>query len=483
MKNLLRTKIIATIGPASNTEKKIVELINAGARAFRINTSHGKKEDHLEIIKIIRKISEQETLYIPIILDLQGPKIRVGILKEPLNLIEGENITIKPCMEQERDKFIPVDYCNITQDLKEGDIILLDDGKIELKTIKVEPEKIETIVVDGGVLTSRKGVNIPSAKINIPSITPRDIEFIEFATENSLDCIALSFVRKKEDILEAKEQIKLTGGDIPVIAKIEKPEAVDNLEEITTVSDGILIARGDLGIEISPERVPVVQKHIIKKVNSMGKEVITATQMLESMIKEPIPTRAEASDVANAIIDGTDALLLTGETAVGQFPVKTVKIMRLIAENVESSDLYKHNSYESKENGLCNMDSQSIAKAVIGMLDELKINAIVAFTRSGFTGRLISKAKPSVPVISISDKKEVCKKLNLFWGVFPHYMELSPNFTEDFLRKTDDFLIKNTFLEKGDKVLITGGMPCLATGTTNFIRIHEIGTLFQNYTN
>ncbi len=477
MKNLLRTKIIATIGPASDTEEKITELINAGARAFRINTSHAKQEDHLKILKKIRKQARQLNLYIPVILDLQGPKIRVGNLRQPLNLTEGENVVIKPCLDQAEETFIPVDYCGITQDLKKGNIILLDDGKIQLKTLKVDPQKIEAVVIDGGVLASRKGVNIPSAVINMPSITARDIEFIKFSVENNLDFIALSFVRQKEDIISAKEQIKQAGGDIPVIAKIEKPEAVENLSEIISVSDAILIARGDLGIEISPERVPVVQKHIIKEVNSSGKEVITATQMLESMIKEPIPTRAEASDVANAIIDGTDALLLTGETAVGKFPVKTVRTMKLIAENVEGSSLCRYNTYELKKNGDCSSDSQSIANAAIKILEEVEINAIVAFTRSGFTARLFSKAKPGVPVIVISDNTEICKRLNLLWGVFPYHMEFSPNFTEEFLRKTDDFLINNTFIERGNKIVITGGMPCLATGTTNFIRIHEVGSL------
>jgi len=477
MNKSLRTKIIATIGPVTNTEEKITELINAGARAFRINSSHGSKQEHGEIIRKIRKAAEKLNFYIPIIFDLQGPKIRVGILKEPLTLIEGEIATMIPCPEQGDEDYIPIDYCELAYDLKEGDTVLLDDGKIQLKVTSITFEKIEAVVIDGGILKSRKGVNIPTANINLPAITSRDIEFIKFAVENRVDFIAMSFVRKKEDILEAEEQIKQVGGNIPIIAKIEKPEAVENLAEIIAASYGIIIARGDLGIEISPERVPVVQKHIIKEANSQRKEVITATQMLESMIKEPIPTRAEASDVANAIIDGTDALLLTGETAIGEFPVKAVSTMKLIAEDVENSNLYKFNTYEPGMSDGCNVDSQAIANAAIGMLEEVEAKAIVAFTRTGFTGRLISKAKPGVPVVAISDSEEVCRQVNILWGVFPFHMELSSNFTEEFLRKTDEFLIKNTFLEKGDRIVITGGMPCLATGTTNFIRIHGIGSL------
>lgn len=475
MKNLLHTKIIATIGPASGFPETIKELINSGVRVFRINSSHGTREKHLEKIHNIREVARELGLYIPIILDLQGPKIRVGNLKEPLILEKGDSVIMKPGKGD--GDFIPVDYGELYQALKADDVVMLDDGKIQLKVITSKPEGIKAIVTNGGVLTSRKGVNIPGATLNIPSLTPKDIEYIKFAVENRIDYIALSFVRSSEDIKEAKEYIRQAGGDIPVIAKIEKPEAVANLEEIILAADSIMVARGDLGIEISPQKVPIVQKRIIKEANSYKKEVITATQMLESMMHEPIPTRAEASDVANAIIDGTDAVMLSGETAVGDFPVETVKIMRSIAENVENSNLCKYNTYESKNSETCSMDSQSIASATIRMLDEVKITAIVAFTRSGFTARLLSKAKPSVPVVAISDSPEVCARLNLLWGVFPFYMTFSPNFTEEFLKGTDEFLINNTFLEKGDKVVITGGMPCLAKGTTNFIRLHGIGAL------
>ena len=477
MKNFTKTKIIATLGPATDSPGEIIELLNAGVRVFRINSSHGNQKEHLERIKNIRQAAAGLNLHIPIILDLQGPKIRIGNLKKPIELKKGGNIVFKACPTQEEDEIIPVDYCDIGQDLKEDDIILLDDGKLRLKVLKIKEGQIETLVINGGILTSRKGMNIPGALIHVPSITQKDIGYIKFAVDNEVDYIALSFVRTKQDIIQAKEYIKQTGGDIPVIAKIEKPDAVKNLSEIMSVSDGIMVARGDLGVEISPQKVPVVQKHMIKESNFMRKEVITATQMLESMIYEPTPTRAEASDVANAIIDGTDAVMLSGETAVGKFPVETVKIMKSIAEDVENSDLCKYNTYETKNSCNYDGDSRFIANSAISMLDEADITAIIAFTRSGFTAKLISKAKPSVPIVAISDNVQVCRKLNLLWGVFPFYMEFSSNFTEELLKKADDFLVNNTFLKKGDKIVITGGMPCMAVGTTNFIRIHKIGSI------
>lgn len=469
MNNNLLTKIVATIGPASSSQEKITELINAGVRIFRINTSHGSPQAHLEKIKSIREVSCRLNQYIPIILDLQGPKIRVGILQEPIKLAEGQNVVLKSAKEQGND-FIPVDYPDLYKDLTPGNRILMDDGKIEMQVLSSSAEKIEAVVTDGGLLQSRKGINIPGATLNVPSLTQRDIDYIKFGNENKVDYIALSFVRKKEDIIQAKQYTS-----IPIIAKIEKPEAVENLDEIMEVTEAIMVARGDLGIEVSPQRVPIVQKHVIKKANKLKKEVITATQMLESMMSEPIPTRAEASDVANAIIDGTDAVMLSGETAVGKYPVEAVKIMRSIAENVEKSDLCHHNIFEPACLDICDEDSQIIAGAVVKMLEQTNINAIVAFTRSGFTARLLSKAKPSVPVIAISDNRKVCERLNLLWGVFPHYMEFGTNFTEEFLAQADEFLIKNTFIERGDKIVITGGMPCLTIGTTNFVRIHQVG--------
>ena len=476
MENINKAKIIATIGPASCTEEKIAELIKAGAKIFRINTSHERPDVHKVRIEVIRKVAKSFNLHLPIILDLQGPKIRVGNLKDPIELKEGETVTLKPGWEQEDPKIIPGDYMGICNDVKKGDKILLDDGKLGLRALTVAPDKITAKVLYGGLLKPRKGLNIPGATASLKVITDRDIEFIKFAVENDVDYIALSFVRSKDDIIEARNYIHKFKGNIPIIAKIEKPQAVDNLAAIVVAADGIMVARGDLGIEISPEKVPIVQKKIIEEVNAQRKAVIVATQMLESMICDPMPTRAEASDVANAIIDGTDAVMLSGETAAGKFPIEAVKMMSLISENVEESGLYKANQYVSEAKELYDIDSQAIATAVIRMLREVEVNAIVAFTRSGFTGRLLAKAKPSVPIIGISDNESICRRLNLFWGIIPYLMKFETSLTEDFLKKLDTILVKESFLNKGDKVIITGGLPYLGTGRTNFLRLHQIGS-------
>lgn len=476
METLIKTKILSTLGPACNSEETIAELIRSGVRTFRVNSSHGKPEDHDENINRVRKVSKELGIYVGILLDLQGPKIRVGTLAEPLQLVKDEEYIIKHMPEPDGDKVIPVDYPSIANDVKPGDRILLDDGKIELKTIKAENNQVLAKIVFGGKLTSRKGLNIPGTTASLSAVTPRDVDFIKFGVERNVDYMALSFVRSKDDILKAKSYIHEFGGEIPVIAKIEKPQAVENLISIITAADGVMVARGDLGIEISPEQVPIVQKKIIEEANTQRKVVITATQMLESMIVNPTPTRAEASDVANAIMDGTDAVMLSGETAVGAFPVNAVKMMSLIANNVEASDLYPANRYPARTKEIFEMDSQAIASAVIRMLSEVEIDGIVAFTRSGFTARLLSKAKPSVPIIAITDNEVTCRRLSLLWGVFPYLMDFQKDFSEELIRQIDQKLIKETSLRAGDKVIITGGLPHLNVGKTNFIRLHQLGS-------
>ncbi len=468
----VKTKIISTLGPASDSKEKIKQLILAGVDVFRLNTSHGDIENHKKVFKRIRSISKSLDEKISIIIDLQGPKIRVGILKKPILLKDGDIIILKPGMEQ-NDESIPIDYPNITKNIKKGDILLFDDGKIQIKAISVD-SKITAKVTHGGLLKQRKGLNIPGASLSVSAITERDKKFIKFAAEQKADYIALSFVRTKNDVLTAKKYIDEFNEKIPVIAKIEKPQAVENIEEIIQVCDGVMVARGDLGIEISPENVPIIQKKIIKKANDHKKTVIVATQMLESMIEQPIPTRAEASDVANAILDGTDAVMLSGETAMGEFPVETVEMMNNIAKTVENSKLLKVNQHKRKSKDIKEVDSQAISSAVISILDEANIKAIIAFTQTGFTANLLSKEKPNVPIISISNNNQVCQQLNLLWGVFPYSLKYGSNLTLSSLDKVDNMLINKTFLKKGDKIIITGSIPCLTTGKTNFIRIHKI---------
>lgn len=476
MKEFMNTKIIATIGPASDSEKKIKELIAAGARVFRINSSHEGQDVHKVRIETIRKVSAKLNVFIPIVFDLQGPKIRVGNLTQPMELKEGSKVNLQPSLDQKDPSIIPVDYMGIINDVKKGDKLLLDDGKIGLSVLSVSDDKISASVIYGGTLKSRKGLNIPGATSSISSITDKDIDFIKFAVENNIDYLALSFVRTKDDVVRAKSYVQKFKGDIPIIAKIEKPQALENLESIVMAADGVMVARGDLGIEISPERVPIVQKQIIELANANRKEVIVATQMLESMMEEPMPTRAEASDVANAILDRTDAVMLSGETAVGKYPVETVRMMSMIAQNTEKSSFYKHNEFSANREYIYEMDSQATASAVIRMLTEVEISAIVAFTKSGFTARYLSKAKPSVPIIAMTDSEKVCRKLNLSWGILPYLISLDLTFTEGLLVKLDELLIKETFLNAGDKIIITGGLPCLTATRTNFLRLHQIGS-------
>jgi pyruvate kinase len=410
-------------------------------------------------------------------LDLQGPKIRVGILESPILLEKDAQIRIKPS-DTTDGSFIPVDYKGILNDVTEGEKLLLDDGKIELKVLCVNETEIHAQVVYGGFLKSRKGLNIPGCTTSISAITERDIEYIKFAAENDVDYIALSFVRNREDILIAKHHIENTGKNIPLIAKIEKPQALENIEEIIDISDAIMVARGDLGIEISPERVPIVQKQIIEAANKKSKPVIVATQMLESMIEQPIPTRAETSDVANAVMDGADAVMLSGETAVGAFPAETVAMMKAIAQNVEESKLMHLNKHiTAPQCAPREKDAYAIVRAIVDMVDEVEVGAIVAFTKTGYTARLLAKAKPSVPVIAISNHIDTCRRLSLYWGIQAIYMSIEKGLNEKLMKRLDTMFIEESLVSTKDKVIITGSMPYLATGsTTNFIRLHEVGS-------
>ncbi len=476
MKKLERTKtkIVATLGPSTSSYEMIMELAKAGASMFRINTSHENAEAHAERIKTIRKVSSDLGRYIPVLVDLQGPKIRVGILSESIKLQEGQELVLQASPEQTDKDIIPVDYAGIANDVNPGDKILMDDGKIELSVIEIKDGKVRAKVVHGDLLKQRKGLNLPGSTASLAAVTERDVEFIKFAIENDADYLALSFVRESNDITLAKKYINEFGGNIPVIAKLEKPQAMENLDSIIKVSDGVKVARGDLGIEMSPEEVPIAQKVIIDKAIRQRKVCIVATQMLESMIEEPIPTRAEASDVANAILDGTDAVMLSGETAMGKYPVEAVAMMKMIANNVESCnfvlsdlDLEINDDYE--------ITPQAIANAAVKMAVDLNARAILAFTHSGYTPKLLSKLKPSVPVFAISDREDTCRRLNLYWDVQPDVRDWDTVLDSNLLNKIDDYIFEKTDFVKDERIIIIGSIPKLITGRTNFIRVHRIG--------
>ena len=470
----VKTKIVATLGPATSNYEMINQLVDAGASMFRLNTSHGSEEGHAANIETIRKISKESGKYIPILVDLQGPKIRVGNIKEPVEIKEGQEIILEATDDINNPAVIPVDYEGIADDVKPGDKVLLDDGNVGLQVLEVKNHQVHAKVLYGKVIKPRKGINLPGSTASLSAVTERDVEFIRFAVEYDADYIALSFVREARDIELAKKYIKDFGGNIPVIAKIEKPQAVEKLEEILKVADGIMVARGDLGIEMSPEEVPIVQKYIVDQTIRERKVCIVATQMLESMIENPIPTRAEASDVANAILDGTDAIMLSGETAMGKHPVDAVRMMRKIASNVEDCNFCLSN-LDLEMNDKYELSPQAISNAAVKMAEDLHAKAIMAFTHTGYTPKLLSKLRPTVPIIAISDMESTCRRLSLYWDIFADFKEWDTVLDADLLEKIDEYILSHTDFKKGERIIIIGSIPKLITGRTNFIRVHRIG--------
>ncbi len=466
---MIKTKIVATLGPACSGCDMISKLISAGVSMFRLNTSHGSEEEHAQNIKTIRK----ESQFTPVLVDLQGPKIRVGNLPEPVQISIGQELILQPEGEAE-NCVIPVDYKEIANDVKQGDKILLDDGKVGLEVVEIINNKVRTKVLYGEIIKPRKGINIPGSTASLSAVTDRDIEFIRFAVEYDADYIALSFVREAKDVELAKKYIKNFGGNIPVIAKIEKPQAVKNLDEILKIADGIMVARGDLGIEMSPEEVPIIQKEIINKTTKERKVCIVATQMLESMIENPIPTRAEASDVANAILDGTDAIMLSAETAAGKYPIESVKMMKEIAKSVEHCNFCPGN-LNLPMNDNYELSPQAISNAAVKMSQDLQAKAILAFSHTGYTPKLLSKLRPNVPVIMISNLESTCRRLSLYWGISAEQKDWDKVLDDKLLKKIDDFILENTQFKKGERIIIIGSIPKLITGRTNFIRVHRIG--------
>ena len=468
-----KTKIVVTLGPATSTVDKIKELISAGANMVRINTSHASMAEHEKTIQNVRKAADELKAFVPILIDLQGPKIRVKNLPNEICLNEGDLVTLAPNEEDIENNIIPVDYAGIAGDVSVGSIILIDDGKLQLKVTEVCTPNVKAQVINGGILKSRKGINIPGTTASLCAVTERDIEFIKFAVEMKADYIALSFVRDKSDVELAKKYIDDFDGEIPVIAKIEKPQAVENIKSIIEVADGIMVARGDLGIEISPENVPIVQKKVIQLANEYSKVVIVATQMLETMIEQPIPTRAEASDVANAIIDKADAVMLSGETSVGHYAQGAVAMMTSIAYDVEHSDFCPYDVHTGI-NPDYELTPQAIVASAVKLAYDVNAKMILAFTHTGYSTRFLSKLRPEMPIMVISDSKKTCRKLNLYWNLFPYYKDWDRPFNQSLLDDLDKFLKAKTDLVAGDRIIITGSLPMLISGRTNFLRVHKL---------
>jgi pyruvate kinase len=469
-----KTKIVCTLGPATSSEDMISRLVKAGMNIVRLNFSHGTHETHLQMIKAIRKISSQLGKPIPILQDLQGPKLRVGKMNQgSIKLKKGKSIAITTADVMGDENIISSTYEHLLTDVKIGDTILLDDGLIQLKVKEKKSSQLICQILEGGILSDHKGINLPGISISQPSLTEKDKMDLYFGIENDVDIVAISFVRSPQDILDVKKIIHEHEKEIMVIAKLEKPEAIRHLEQIIDVSDGVMIARGDLGVELPLQKVPSLQKKIIRMAVQKGKPVITATQMLESMRHCSRPTRAEVSDVANAIFDGTDAVMLSAETATGSYPIETVKMMaKIIIEAEQASDhiLAPHLSPSEKSQSIADAISHSACETA----EYLKVKAIVAFTKSGFTARMVSKYRPQIQVIAFSPSELVQRQLNLSWGVCPLKMPFL-NSTDEIIQQTEKILVEKKLVKTGERIVILLGAPLFVKGTTNLMKLHIVG--------
>ena len=462
-----RTKIVVTLGPASSSPEIIRRLLQAGMDVARLNFSHGHHEEHARNIANVRAISAQLDTPVTILQDLQGPKIRVGDLPGgEIILTPGSIISLTPQADfNGQVATIPLDYADAADDARAGMQVLLADGLFELEVVEVAGRELRCRVIEGGLLKSRKGVNFPNLNLRLPSLTEKDRRDLEFGIEHKVDWISLSFVRSAADVRALKELLARKGAFTPVIAKIEKPQAVENLEEILQEVSGIMVARGDLGVEVSPEKVPMLQKHIIERCNRKGLPVITATQMLESMIHDSRPTRAEASDVANAIIDGTDAVMLSGESAIGAFPVRAVEMMARIATEIEAAIEFK--TYSASDP----TDSNALSEAATAISDVVELRAIVVLTTSGYTARLVAAERSKTPLFALTTDATVYHSLNLFWGVKPILVEGTPETFEGLVAQAETTLRDRRLVAAGDKILVIGGVPAGQPRGSNFIKL------------
>jgi pyruvate kinase len=469
-RSVRRTKIVATLGPATTSVEVIRQLIQAGMDVARLNFSHQTYEDHARAISLLRNISAECDTPVTILQDLQGPKVRVGQLPGgTLTLERGTEVTLIPAGEfSGQPATIPIDYPQLAEKAAPGLQVLLADGLLELETVAVSGRAVRCRVIEGGVLNSRQGVNFPSLSLRLPALTEKDKRDLEFGLAHGVDWISLSFVRRAEDIRALKALLVQKGSSTPIIAKIERPQAIEHLEEIANEVNGLMVARGDLGVEMSPEKVPLLQKRIIELCNRKGLPVITATQMLESMIHEPRPTRAEASDVANAIIDGTSAVMLSGETAIGAYPVKAVEMMARIAVEVEERIEFK--TYPPAEHTA----THALSEAANVIAKVVQPQCIVVLTTSGFTARLAAAERPKAPVIALTTSPQVYHALNLLWGVTPLLVRREAETFEGLVELAETTLRERKLVSPGDKMVVVGGIPAKQPRGTNFIKIHTV---------
>ncbi|HEY7125147.1 MAG TPA: pyruvate kinase [Ktedonobacterales bacterium] len=488
------TKIVCTIGPASRSEEVLERLILAGMNVARLNFSHGTHEEHAEVVARVRRISTKLGRAVAILQDLQGPKIRTGSLlnQRPVVIAPGAPFTLTTEQVVGDASRVSTTYQNLPGDVKAGDHILLADGLLELEVTETTSSDVCCRVIHGGVLGEHKGINLPGVAVSAPALTEKDRDDLRFGVEQQVDFVALSFVRQPSDLdaarqviaearaslyekaapdvrtIERSSSLGKNGEGVPIIAKLEKPEAITHLDAILEAADGVMVARGDLGVELSPEKVPLLQKRIISRANQLGIPVITATQMLESMVTQPRPTRAEASDVANAILDGTDAVMLSEETASGSYPVEAVEMMVRIARETEPA-MHSHPQIQYEEASL----ARAVSRAAHTLASEASVQAIVVFTRSGASAHLISKERPRVPIFAYTPFDAVYRQLAIWWGVAPRQISIM-NSTEKLIAEVSQRLEQEGAIQRGERVVIMGGMPVAGRARTNFIKLHQI---------
>lgn len=467
-----KTKIIATVGPASNTPEKLEELVKAGADIFRLNFSHGSHDDHLKVINYVREINKKLGTHVCLLQDLQGPKIRTRDMENGgVEIVKGQDLTITTEKMLGNSQKVSTTYQSLVDDVSVGDMILVDDGKIELKVKSINGREVVTEVVHGGILKSKKGINLPFSNVSAPSMTEKDIEDLAFGLENDVDWIALSFVRTAADVLDLKKRISAQGKQTRVIAKIEKPEAVKNIDEIIEASDALMVARGDLGVEIVMEEVPMVQKMIVKKCNKACKPVIIATQMMESMIDNLRPTRAETNDIANAVMDGADAVMLSAETAAGKFPIPAVLSMAKTILTVEDmADIYDK-TYDDQSTSSPTSYSDSVVRTACSLSKQTNAKAIVGMTTSGYTAFRISSHRPKSNIFIFTSNKALLTTMNLIWGVRGFYYDKMVS-TDDTFADIEQILKEKGHIEKGDVFITTASMPIHAKLRTNMLKVN-----------
>lgn len=469
-----KTKIVATVGPACNTKEKLTELVKAGVDVFRLNFSHGSHADHLKVVEYVREINQELGSTVCLLQDLQGPKIRTReVENNGVEIRSGEELLITTEDVIGTSRQISTTYQDLPTDVNVGDMILIDDGKIELRVEESSGHTVKTRVIHGGIVKSRKGINLPMSSVSAPSLTEKDEEDLQFGLANEVEWIALSFVRTADDILSLKDKIRKACKNCRVIAKIEKPEALKNIDEIIAATDGIMVARGDLGVEIVMEEVPIAQKMMIKKCNDAGKPVIVATQMMESMITNPRPTRAETNDVANAVMDGADAVMLSAETAAGMFPVEVIKSMTRTVKAVEDSIdsiFFKHENVSTESRTFLN---DSIVLQACRLAKKVKANAIIGMTKSGYTAYRISSHRPKAHVFIFTDNRAMLTTMNLLWGVRCFFYDKMTS-TDETFEDITTLLKEKGLLHEGDVSINTASMPIQQKHRTNTIKLHVV---------